>query len=343
MKYRPLGMTGLHVSTICVGTMNFGTPLDQGHCDKLVRHALDAGVTFFDTANVYEGYARTFGSAGGTGEELLGKALAGRRHEAVVCTKLGNPNGTGPLNAGLSNRHLTVELEKSLQRLRTDYVDVLLAHRTDPSVATCDLWATFDRLVRSGKVLSVGVSNWPSWRLAQACELAQQHGWTRCAVSSPEYSLLSRDAELEHLPACQHYQVGVVSYKGFKGGVLTGKYRRGQTDYSGTRAGDKLYWVPKLEDPLFDKLEAYRGIVERSGLSMTEYTISWLLSRPMVASIILGFRTTEQLDAAVKACEKTISTGDAEEINRIFQPPIRPGGEQVMHWRDGWVLDDLEL
>ena len=174
MDYRPLGRTGLHVSPICIGTMNFGTPLDPAQCTDLVRHALDHGVNLFDTANVYEGYARTLGSAGGVGEELLGKALDGRRDDAIVCTKLGNPNGLGPLNAGLSNRHLTLELEKSLQRLRTDRVDLLLVHRTDPSVATEDVWATLDRLVQAGKACNVGVSNWPAWRLAQIA--------TRCEV-----------------------------------------------------------------------------------------------------------------------------------------------------------------
>lgn len=343
MKYSSVGKSGLHVSAICMGTMNFGTPLDESQCSRLVRHALGSGVTFFDTANVYEGYARTFGSSGGVGEELLGKALDGRRHEALICTKLGNPNGMGPTNAGLSNRHLTTELEKSLRRLRTDYVDILLAHRTDPTVAADDLWNTFDRLVRSGKVLNVGVSNWPSWRMAQVCELARQHGWTRCTVSSPEYSLLKRDVELEHLPACKHYQVGLVTYKALKGGVLTGKYRRNQTDFSGTRAGDRSYWLPELGESLFDKLEAYQKIVDRSGMSMTEYSLAWLLSRPMVASVIVAFRTTQQLDAVVQACDKQLPEGDVVELDKIFPPPARPGGEQVMRWSDGWVLEDREL
>ena len=343
MEHRCLGRTGLHVSPICMGTMNFGTPVDEADCMRLVSYALDNGINFFDTANAYEGYARTFGSPGGVGEQLLGKALGKRRDEAVVLTKLGNPIGKGPLFAGLSNRHLSIELDKSLRRLGTDYVDVLLCHRTDPSVAIEDLWSTLDRFVRAGKVRNVGISNWPSWRMAQACELARQHGLVRCAVSSPEYSLLTRDIELEHISASMHYEVGLVTYKGLKGGVLTGKYQRGQAAQAGTRAGDGSYWVPQLTDALFDQIEAYQRIVDRSGCTMTEFSLAWLLSRPMVASLILGFRNTDQIDAAITAAGKTIPDDVADPIDEIFHPPIRPGGDQVMRWRGGWVLDDREF
>ena len=343
MVYRTLGKTGINVSRVCVGTMNFGTPVGESECVELVQHALDCGINFFDTSNVYEGYNRTFGSAGGVGEELLGKALKGRREEAVILTKIGNPNGMGPLNAGLSSRHLITELEKSLKRLRTDHVDILLAHRTDPAMAAEDIWAAFDRLVQSGKVLSVGVSNWPSWRMAQICELSRRYGWARCAISSPEYSLLNRTVELEHLPACRHYEVGVVPYKTLKGGVLTGKYQRGRCDFEGTRVGDKKYHGPELDDSLYDNLEAYQKIVKQAGMSMTEYSIAWVLSRPMVASVIVAFRSTGQMDAVMKAAEKTISEHDAENINKIFPAPVRPGGEQVLSWRTEWVLEDREL
>ena len=343
MNYRPLGKTGLHVSPICIGTMNFGTPVDEAGAAEIVGHALDNGVNFFDTANSYEGYARTFGSPGGVGEELLGKALSRRRHEAVVLTKLGNPIGHGPLDAGLSSRHLTDQLEKSLKRLQTDYVDILLCHRTDPSVATEDIWSTLDRFVRSGKVRAVGVSNWPAWRLAEVCELAEREGLPHCAVSSPEYSLMSRDVELEHISACMHYRVALVTYKGLKGGVLTGKYKRGQVPADDTRAGEGSYWVPPRDEALFDRLEKYNQIVERAGMSMTEYSLAWLLSRPMVTSLILGFRNTSQMDAAIAASSQVVPAEDAAQIDEIFNAPIRPGGDQVMRWRDGWVLEDREF
>ena len=222
-------------------------------------------------------------------------------------------------------------------------MDVLLCHRADPSVAIEDLWITLDRFVRTGKVLAVGISSWPSWRMAQACEFAARHELVNCAVSSPQYSLLNRDVELEHVPACAHYGVGLVTYKGLMGGVLTGKYRLGQADLDGTRAGDGSDWLPPLDDTLFDQVEAYERIVDRAGCSMTEYSIGWLLSRPMMASLILGFRNTDQVGAAIAAAAKTVPHEDAGDLDRIFNPPIRPGGEQVMRWRGGWVLDDREF
>ena len=333
----------MNVSPICLGTVNFGTPLDEPAAEKLVSSALDKGLNFFDTSNVYQGYSRRFDSAGGVGETILGKALAGRRHQAVICTKLGNPNGPGPLSAGLSARHLHLELDNSLRRLQTDWVDILLAHRTDPSVAVEDVWATLDRMVQSGKVRCVGVSNWPSWLMAKACELSARHGWARCSVSSPEYSLLNRQIELEHQPACLHYQVGMMTYKGLMGGVLTGKYERDQSNFSGTRAGAKQAWLPNLDDSLFGKLEAFQKVTRRAGLSMTDYSIAWLLSRPAVSSVVLSFSNSDQLRAAVAATAKTIPVEDQIEIDRIFEAPQRPGGEQVLRWKSGWVLQDREL
>ena len=164
MELRVLGATGMRVSPVCLGTMTFGKPTGAQECEHLVGGALDRGVNFFDTSNSYEGYDRTFGSSGGVAEELLGKALQGRRHEAVICTKFANPVGQGPFDAGLSARHLDRELEKSLRRLGTDRIDVVLAHRWDSSTTVDEVLRVFERWVAAGKVLAVGVSNWPIWR-----------------------------------------------------------------------------------------------------------------------------------------------------------------------------------
>ena len=162
MEFRPLGSSGIMVSALCVGTMTFGKPLGEAESGRLVSHALDMGINFFDTANVYEGYDRVVGSSGGVSEELLGKALLGRRQEAVVCTKLGNPVGFGPMDGGLSARHLEEQLEKSLRHLKTDWIDLVLAHRWVAGFPVEEVWRVFDRWVCAGKVLSVGISNWPS-------------------------------------------------------------------------------------------------------------------------------------------------------------------------------------
>ena len=195
---------------------------------------------------------------------------------------MGNPNGPGPLDAGLSARHLLLEIENSLRRLRTDWIDILLAHRMDPSIPAEDVWGVLDQLVRSGKVRCIGVSNWPSWLMAKSCELSARYGWTRCSVSSPEYSLLNRQIELEHISACFNYRVGLMTYKGLMGGILTGKYHRGQTDYTGTRAGKKKAWLTRMDSHLFDKLEILQKIASRSGLSMTEYAVAWILRLSLI-------------------------------------------------------------
>ena len=342
MEYATLGLTGMNVSRICLGTMTFGSPLDEQQCKELVSHALDVGVNFFDTSNAYEGYDRQFGvTRGGTGEGLLGEALAGRRDEAIVCTKLGNPVGPSPLHAGLSPRHIEIELEKSLRRLGSDYVDILLAHRTDPAVVIEDVWYLFDRLVKAGKVRCVGVSNWPSWMMAKAAELAAQHGWPRVAASSPRYSLLRREIEAEHIPCAQHYNLGLFTYQALAGGLLSGKYRRGQAAPEGTRGAEKPAWLPPMDDSFFDRLEALERIAQRSGMSVLEYAIAWPLSRPTVTSVVVGCRNATQLDQAIAAASKTIPAEDAEEVDALFPPATRPGGEQVMRWRGKWVLEDM--
>jgi aryl-alcohol dehydrogenase-like predicted oxidoreductase len=338
-----LGKSGIRVSRICLGTMTFGNPVEEHQCRKLVSHALDRGVNFFDTSNVYEGYDRTFGSPGGIGEEMLGKALEGQRQRAVICTKYANPVGLGPLEAGLSARHLEVELENSLRRLRTDRIDVVLAHRADASVPTEEVWRVFDRWVQSGKVLCVGISNWPAWRIAQANEIASRRGWPPACVSSPKYNLLSRGAELEQIPCAVHYGMAVVAYQPYAGGMLTGKYRRGQAPPQGTRASERPAWLPAPDSTLFDKLEALENLAQSAGTGVPQYVISWLLSRKGIASIIVGCRTPEQLDTVLDGLRNPIPVDHLPKIDSVF-PPAKPlGGEQILQWRDGaWRLEDLE-
>ena len=343
MKYVVLGPSGIHVSRICVGTMTFGNPLDEGQCKNLVGYVLDKGINFFDTANAYQGYDRTWGSAGGVGEDMLGKSLVGRRHEAIIMTKYCNAVGTTALDAGLSARHLEDQLHKSLKRLRTDYIDVVLAHRWDPSVPVKEVWRTFDRWVRSGKVLAVGISDWPSWRVAQACEIADRYGWAPVSANSPKYSLLNRGMEVEHVPCALEYGIGMVTYQAFEGGVLTGKYRRGQTQPAGTRAAEKPGWVPKIDETVYDKLEALEKLAQDAGMTLSEYVTAWVLSRPTVTSVILGLRNAQQADSAIAATEKRIPAEHVEKIDALFPRPKPLPWEQVLAWGPkGWMLQDLE-
>lgn len=344
MKYAALGRSGVQVSRICLGTMTFGNPVTESQACNLVHHALERGVNFFDVANVYEGYNRTFGSGGGLGEEILGKALVGRRHQAIICTKFANPIGLGPIDAGLSARHLEVELEKSLRRLKTDWIDLVLAHRWDPSVEVEEVWRVFDRWVRSGKVLYVGVSNWPTWRLAQVSEIADGNGWVPVSASSPMYNLLHREAELEHFPCAKHYRVALIPYQPFMGGVLTGKYRRGEDAGAGSRAKEKPNWLPALNDNLFDSVEALEALAREAAIPLVEYVVSWLLSRPGIASFIVGCRTGQQLDVLISGMDRRIPSDHFSKVDSIFLPPKPSGGTQVLQWRDStWKMEDFEM
>jgi aryl-alcohol dehydrogenase-like predicted oxidoreductase len=344
MQNQPLGGSGMHVSRLCLGTMTFGNPIHEPQCVRLVHHALDHGVNFFDTSNVYEGYDRRLGSPGGVGEELLGTALSGRRHDAVICTKLANPVGAGVFDAGLSSRHLDRELEKSLKRLRTDWIDVVLAHRWDPACAIPEVWGVFDRWVRSGKVRVVGVSNWPVWRLAQAAEFAARHQLPAVTVSSPKYNLMCRGIELEHVPCALHYGAALVTYQAFQSGLLTGKYRYAEPPPPGSRAAANAAWLALPDADTFERLEGLGRLAREAGMSMAQYAISWILARRGVASVIVGCRSPEQLDDAAVAVSRRIPPEHFARIDSLFPPPRPTFGEQVLRWTGaGWRLEDGEM
>lgn len=340
--YAPLGKTALRIARICLGTMTFGNPVDASKSARLVAHALERGVNFFDTSNAYEGYSRSFHSAGGIAEELLGRALARRRHEAVICTKFGNPIGSGPLDAGLSARHLETELEKSLRRLQTDYIDLVLAHRWDADASIDHLWTVFDRWVRSGKVLTVGTSNWPVWRMAQACEKNRYSGRPFLAVSSPRYNLLNREIELEHVPCAAEYGIALVTYQPFQGGLLTGRYRRDAQPPPNSRGAAMPSWMPPLDDQLFDRVQALESLARDADLTLLEYVTAWMLARPFVASIVVGSRSPDQLDQVLRGAIAKLPAEHAGRVDALFPPAAPRNGEAVLAWQEHWRLLDQE-
>ncbi|MFN0168205.1 MAG: aldo/keto reductase [Bryobacteraceae bacterium] len=343
MRYATLGGSGIHVPRICIGTMTFGNPLTEEECERLVSAALDLGINFFDTADVYEGYDRSWGSHGGVSETILGKTLKGRRHRAVICTKFGNPAGTGPLDAGLSTRHLERQLESSLRRLQTDHVDVFLAHRWHGGTAMEDFLRVCERWVQSGKVRAVGSSNWPVWRITQAAELAHSGGGPPLRVASPKYNLMRRGPELEQAACNRHYGIAMVPYQPLEAGVLSGKYRRGHEAPAGSRGNEKPGWIPKLEESQYQALEALGRLAGEAGATMAEYSVAWVLSRPGVASAILGIRNEEQLQEAVRAVALTLPPHHQAQLDALFPPPSPMGDERILQWRDsGWVLEASE-
>lgn len=342
--YALLGRTGLSVSRVCLGTMTFGNPIGKEECRRLTEAALDRGINFFDTSNAYEGYDRSFGSAGGVGEDLLGQSLEGRRHSAVICTKFANPVGFGPLDAGLSARHLETELHKSLKRLRTDYIDLVLAHRWAAHANVDEVWNVFDRWVRAGKVLHVGVSNWPVWRMAQAAEAAMRNGRPSLSVSSPKYNLLNRGIELEHLPCAREYEITLLAYQPFQGGILTGRYKRGQQAEPGSRGAEKPDWMPDLDDAFFTRLEALQQLAADAAMPLVAYVAAWVLSRPQVASMVVGCRRPDQLTDVIAGAQAVFPKEHEKVIDKLFPSPGPRSGEAVLTFEAGsWNLIDSEL
>ena len=227
MEYRRLGKSGVKVSEICLGTMTFGHGADETESHKMVDLALDAGVNFFDTANSY---------ADGESEILLGKALKGRRRDAVVATKFFNPMGTGPNDSGMSRVHIMQAIDDSLKRLQMDYVDIYYIHHVDLQTPLEEMLQALDDLVRQGKVRYTACSNYQTWLLSEALWLSDTNGWTQFSCYQPQYSLVVRDIEQELVPLCERKGLGVVVWSPLAGGFLSGKYRPGERTQGGTRS-----------------------------------------------------------------------------------------------------------
>jgi aryl-alcohol dehydrogenase-like predicted oxidoreductase len=262
--------------------MTFGTPVEEADAIRLVHAAFDMGINFIDTANIYEGYARYLGSAGGVAEEITGKALLGRREKMILATKVGAPVGPGPQDRGLSAVHILRQLDCSLRRLQTDYIDLYIIHWPDKYVPLETTLAAMETAVRQGKIRHFGASNHSAWQLCEMLWIAQQQSGPPVVSSQIPLSMLRR--EFHHdLPFCLKYGIGVTPYQSLQGGLLTGKYRRGQAPPSGSRGAEKPDWIWKMDDALFDRLERIeskrveqiREAVSASGLSIpTEHFVA---------------------------------------------------------------------
>ncbi|GIH20643.1 aldo/keto reductase [Rugosimonospora africana] len=293
VEHRPLGSGGLHVSEVTYGNwLTHGELVEREAALACVRAALDAGITTFDTADVY---------AQGAAEELLGGALRGVRRESVeVATKVCLPTGEGPNDRGLSRKHIMESCHASLRRLGTDYVDLYQAHRFDDRTPLEETLLAFDDLVRQGKVLYLGVSEWTAGQIREALDLADQLGLPRRIVSNqPQYNMLWRVIEPEVLPLCQREGIGQLIFQPLAQGVLTGKYRPGEQPPDGSRAasgGRAPRFIGRvLGDRLLDRVQQLRPLADAAGLSMAQLAIAWTLSRDGVSSAIIGASRPEQV------------------------------------------------
>jgi aryl-alcohol dehydrogenase-like predicted oxidoreductase len=302
MKRREIPHTSIAVSEICLGTMTFGSPVDRPSSVRLIHEALARGINFIDTANMYEGYARTAGSPGGVAEEIVGEALKGRRSEVIVATKLGMKVGPEPEDEYTSPAAIRKQLDLSLKRLQTDYIDIYYLHRPDPYTKPEDIVQELDRAIRAGKIRHYAVSNYNREQLEALLKAAEACGAPKPVMCQPPLSLLKQEVYRELAPLCREENIAVVPYQILQGGLLTGKYRRSAPAPEGSRLQEKPDWMWKLDDELFAKLEAVEAEAARRGLTMTQYAIRWVLEQPQVVSAIIGVKNVEQIETATSAC-----------------------------------------
>jgi aryl-alcohol dehydrogenase-like predicted oxidoreductase len=302
--------------------MTFGTPVGEQDAIRLTHAAIDSGINFIDTANVYEGYARYLGSPGGVAEEIVGKAIRDRRDRVILATKVAAPVGPGPQDRGLSAVHILRELDRSLKRLQTDVIDLYIIHWPDKHVPLEVTLRAIESAVRQGKVRYFGASNHSAWQLCEMLWLADRNLWPRVISSQIPFSLLRRELQND-LPFCQQHGIGLTPYQSLQGGLLTGKYRRGQPPPADSRAAEKPDWIWKQDNAMFDRLEAIAMLAAEVGVSMSQYSLAWTLAQPAMSSLIVGVKQLEQVQAAVAAADIVIPPGHFPKLDAICPPPWR--------------------
>jgi aryl-alcohol dehydrogenase-like predicted oxidoreductase len=314
MEFRHLGRSGLIVSEISYGNwITHGSQVEEDAAKQCVQAALDEGITTFDTADVY---------AGTRAEEVLGRALKGVRRESLeILTKVYWPTGTGRNDRGLSRKHITESIHGSLRRLQTDYVDLYQAHRFDNETPMEETLKTFDDLVRQGKVLYVGVSEWNADQISRALKIADEMGFDRLVSNQPQYSMLWRVIESEIVPLSEKEGVSQIVFSPIAQGVLTGKYLPGQPPPSGSRATDPSgsnMIARLLNDDVLARVQELKPIAADLGLSMAQLAVAWVLQNPNVASAIVGATRPEQVRDNVKASGVKLDTDVLKKIDDVL-------------------------
>jgi aryl-alcohol dehydrogenase-like predicted oxidoreductase len=309
MQYRQLGNSGLRVSAIGLGTNQFGGKVEQAGVTTIVNGAIDLGINFFDTADVY---------TKGNSEETLGVALKGKWDKVVLGTKVVGATGDGPNDTGASRYHIMNGVEASLRRLQSDHIDLYQIHRWDAKTPIEETLRALDDLVQSGKVRYVGASNFAAWQLAKANLLASVHGWSPFVSIQNHYHMLERGQEQEMIPYCNAHNVGILPYFPLAGGFLTGKYKRNEAAPEGSRGENNAYVQKYMIDRNYSKVEALDAWASKRGHTMAELAHAWLLAQPQVSSVISGATKLEQVQSNVKAAEWALSTDEHKEVNAIL-------------------------
>ena len=315
MEYRQLGHSGLEVSLVGLGTNNFGRRCDQAQSAAVLDQALESGINFIDTANIY---------SAGESETHIGHWLQGKRDQVLIATKFGMDMGDGPMQQGGSRQHIMASVEASLDRLQTDCIDLYQIHRVDRRVPIEETLRALDDLVRQGKVRYIGASNFDAWHLCEAEWVARTRHLNRFVSVQNYYNLLKREIEREVTPFCEAYGVGIIPYFPLESGFLTGKYRRGETPPEGARLTGSPRGDDLLTDDNFDLLDRLSAFAQERGHTLLDLAIAGLAVQPAVASIIAGATTPEQVVANVAAAEWTLSAADRDALDEILPSP-HPG------------------
>ncbi len=329
MRYNQMGNTGLFVSELCLGTMTFGEAvegsiwgaiagLDQPGVDAIMQRSIDAGINFFDTADVY---------SNGVSEQMLGASLKNlglRRTDVVIATKAYGAMGTGPNDRGASRAHIMDAVDASLTRLGTDHIDLYQIHADDSVTPIDETLRALDDLVTSGKVRYIGVSNWAAWKIAKALERSQSHGWARFETLQAYYTIAGRDLERDIVPMLQSEKMGLMVWSPLAGGLLSGKYDRATEAKEGRRAA---FDFPPVDKPrAFDCIDAMRPIAAAHGATVAQIALAWLLAKPVVTTVIIGAKRMEQLDDNLKAVSVRLTDADMAALDKVSaMPPEYPG------------------
>jgi aryl-alcohol dehydrogenase-like predicted oxidoreductase len=324
MDYRHLGRTGLKVSPFCLGTMNFGPETTEPDSFAIMDRALERGLNFFDTANVYG-----WKIGEGITEHIVGRWLAqggGRRDKVVLATKVYGEMGKWPNQSRLSALHIRKACEDSLTRLKTDHIDLYQMHHVERSTPWEEIWQAMETLVAQGKVIYVGSSNFAGWHIAQANEIARARATLGLVSEQCKYNLVQRMAEVEVLPACERYGLGVIPYSPLAGGLLGGAGRRGGAE----RLRRESEWAKKDREKHADALERYQGFCRELGKEPADVALAWLLTRPAVTAPIIGPRTLEQLDTALGSLEVRLDDAALSRLDEIF--PGYKTSPEVFAW-----------
>ena len=318
MDYRLLGQTGVRVSPLCLGTMMFGGPTDEQESIRIIHRAIEQGINFVDTADIYNG---------GESERVVGRAIAQHRDAVVLATKGRQAMAQGPNDKGGSRLHLMRALDASLERLNTDYIDVYYTHAPDYDTPIEETLRALDDMVRAGKVRYIACSNFRAWRLAEALWTSDKRNLSRFACVQPLYNIVNRDIEVELLPLCREFGIGVVSYSPLARGILTGKYSPGQAPAEGTRASRKDPRMLQAEwrEASLVAAQQLGSHCQSKGVGPSQFALAWCLANPIISSIIVGPRTMEQFEDNCACLEVQITADDEAVVDGVIPPGEHSG------------------